>query len=148
MVSRMPERVRRIVEGLARRSRESAEANRGRTFDRPHRPPIMRVVNGVGRGLRGVGLRRPLNAFEIQERALQQTGASRWEDTSFFEPLDRLVRSFERDAGLNPLGRLFIKRSLASGYAGIDNTLFYKDGTMMLLGDAKKMTEDIVKSMD
>ena len=42
---------------------------------------------------------------------------------------------------------LFIKRSMGSGYAGIQNELFFRDNTMMLLSDAKKMVEDIVKAL-
>jgi NAD/NADP transhydrogenase beta subunit len=81
----------------------------------------------------------------IAEAGIDPASRSRPTSFRFHMRLDRLACLCFRSGRAGTV--MFIKRSLASGYAGIDNPLFYRDNTMMLLGDAKKVSERIVKAI-
>jgi hypothetical protein len=69
----------------------------------------MRVFNSVGRGLRRLGWKRPLNADDVLAGARRRARLDDFGDESFVEPLRVLLESFEEDAELTPLGRLMIR---------------------------------------
>jgi hypothetical protein len=81
-------------------------------FGRPYRPLPVRLFNGVGRLLRRVGLRRPLDAGRILDAARRRTGLADFGELDVREPLGRLVQSLEGENRLTPLGRLLIRREL------------------------------------
>jgi hypothetical protein len=82
------------------------------TFQRPYRHVAVRLFNGAGRLLRGVGLRRPLCAESILQAASRQTGLSDWgSDELFREGLERLIQSLEEECRPTPLGRALIRQA-------------------------------------
>jgi hypothetical protein len=82
-------------------------AGAGATFDRPYRPTAIAIANRVGRAL-GVGC-GPIRADRVLAQAQKKVGLSDFGDEEFREPLEILVDSINREAALNPIGRMIIR---------------------------------------
>lgn len=80
------------------------------TFDRPYRPAAIAVANRLGRLLSGVGIGgKPITVGGVLSDARRKMGLSDFGDEGFFEPLEVLVDSINREAALNPIGHLIIR---------------------------------------
>jgi hypothetical protein len=77
------------------------------TFDRPYRPAAIAIANRVGRIL-GVG-RRPISVDGVLAEARRKVGMRDFGDEAFLEPLEILIDSINREASLNPVGRMIIR---------------------------------------
>ena len=96
---------------------------------------------------RGGAKKRPFYRVVVADARMPRDGRF-IEKIGTFDPLkakddaSRLVLDVEKAKTV-----LFIKRGMGSGYAGVENELFFRDNTMMLFADAKKMVESIVKAL-
>ena len=92
---------------------------------RPHRPPALRLLNGVGGALRAAGV--PLVRLDEQsllDRAAKNTGLSDFGDAGFREPLRVLLASFENEAALTLLGRIIAR---GDAVRTLENRLHFVD---------------------
>ncbi len=90
----------------------SGEATQEPIWDRPHRPPWMRVLNGVGGALGRVGVRRPgLEVGSIVAAAERRAGLSDWGEGTVREGLRALVAAFEAQGQTHTFGRIFFREN-------------------------------------
>lgn len=85
-----------------------------RDYAHPHRPLLMRAINGVGRGLQKIGLEKPLQVDDLLGRARRRSKLDRLDDDALLDRLAVYVDSLEREAQLSPAGRLMTREHLVA----------------------------------
>jgi NAD(P) transhydrogenase subunit beta len=144
-VARAQHAVKEMAQKLIAKGRQRPlrDPSRGRPHARAHERAARRSRSPVRPGLRDGGHQQRLRHHRHRLRPRRQRRrepagrGERQPDLRHADPRSHKARTC-----------LVNKRSMASGYAGIDNPLFYMDKTMMVFGDAKKVVEDIVKAIE